>query len=58
MIVTLRCAASITPRYASAADISSDRSGPPTPASSVASTKRSGLAWSGGIDHVIVSGKR
>lgn len=53
-----RCGASITPEYESAAEISSASSGPPTPASSVASTSKSGLVCNGGIDHVMVTGSR
>ena len=39
------------------ADTSTGRSGPPTPASSVASTSRSGPCGSGGSAHVKLSGK-
>jgi len=56
-IVRLRSGASVTDANESIADTSSGSSIPPMPASSVASTRRSGGYRSGGSVHVNTSGK-
>ena len=56
-IRSVRSGASVTDGYESVADTSSGSSRPPTPASSVASTSRSGPCGSGGSAHVKLSGK-
>ena len=54
---SVRSGASVTDGYESVADTSTGSSRPPTPASSVASTSRSGPCGSGGSAHVKLSGK-